>query len=71
MSHKNVIVGYGRKSPVTIGGELEILLDNTENSVKLREMKVVPNNINNIVSVGLLLQDGAEIEANLGIINVK
>ena len=55
---------------LTISGELKILLENTENSAKLQEVEVVPN-IKKFVSVGLLLQDGAEIEANLGVINVK
>ena len=50
---------------------IENLLENTENSVKLQEVKVVPNITKNIVSVGLLLQDGAEIEENLLIVNIK
>ena len=34
-------------------------------------MKVVPNIAKNIVSVEIFLQDGADMEANLVIMNVK
>ena len=64
---KNIIVGYGRISSVAISGELEILPKNTEMSVKIQEVKIVPNITKNIVSVGVLLQDGDEMEVNLGI----
>ena len=56
---------------MNISGELVILPENTEKSVKLHKVKVVTSIKNNIVSVGLLLQDGDEIEAKLGIININ
>ena len=70
-SSKNVIVGYGRNSSVTISGYLEILPLKTEKPVKLQEVKVVPNLTNDIVSVGLLLEYRAEMEEKIGIMNVK
>ena len=70
-SSNNVIVGYGRNSSVTISGYLEILPLKTEKPVKLQEVKVVLNITKNIVSVEIFLQYGADMEANLVIMNVK
>ena len=56
---------------MTISGELEILLENTENSVELQEVKEVIKITKKSVNVVILLQNGAEIVSNLGIINIK
>ena len=68
---KNFIVGYGRKSSVTVSWGLEILLENTEKSGKIQEVKAVPKITKDIVSDGILLQYGYEMEEDLGIMNVK
>ena len=56
---------------MTVIGELEILLESKEKYVKLQEFKVVTNIIKNILSMGILLKDEDDVEANLGIVNVK
>ena len=56
---------------VTISRKLEILPENTEKSVKLQKVKLMPKITENIVIVVLLLNDGDDMESNLGIMNVK
>ena len=66
---QNFIVEDRRKSSVTISWELEILPQITQNTLKIQEAKVVPNTARKIVSVEILLQDGDDAEAKLGIIH--
>ena len=61
-SLQNFIVGDVRKMSVTISGKLEILPENTEKSVKIQEVKVVPKITKNVVSMVILLQDGDDME---------
>ena len=60
-SSLNVIVRDGKKSSVNISGESEILPEHKEKSVRIQEVRVVPNITKKIVSVGLLLQDGDDM----------
>ena len=66
-----IIVGDKRKCAVKEKGNLEVLAEDNDNSINLSNVRVVEEIGKNIVSIGLLLLDGGNMEGTNSCIIVK